>query len=101
MGELLLEDVYCYPNPFRPSGSVTFAYTLTESAEAVTVRIFGMDGKLARMIDGTTSVGTNTIAWDCKDELGDPVLNSVYICHIEAEGSNDTVTETIKIAGWE
>jgi hypothetical protein len=99
--ELVLEDVYCYPNPFQPSVGVTFAYTLTESVDSVTIRVFGMDGKLAREIEGTTSVGRNLVKWNCQDEAGDPVLSSIYICHIEAEGAEDTVTETIKIAGWE
>ncbi len=77
-----------------------FAYTLTESVDEVTLRIFSMDGKLAREIEGTTLVGENDREWDGRDEQGDSVLSSVYICHIEAKGS-DTVTETIKIAGWE
>ena len=100
-GKLVLKDVYCYPNPFRPSVGANFAYILTESVSNVTIRIFGMDGKLAREIEGTTSVGRNVIEWDGRDEQDKSVLSSVYICHIEAEGSEDTVTETIKIAGWE
>jgi len=101
VGELLMEDVYCYPNPFQPTGGVHFAYTLTESVDSVTIRIFGMDGKLAREIEGASSVGKNTVSWDCRDEAGELLLSSVYICRIEAEGAADTATETIKIAGWE
>ncbi|MFC1712932.1 FlgD immunoglobulin-like domain containing protein [Candidatus Poribacteria bacterium] len=100
-GKLVLKEVYCYPNPFQPSMGAHFAYTLTESVDEVTLRIFSMDGKLVREIEGTTSVGENDREWDGRDEQGDSVLSSVYICHIEAKGSEDTVTETIKIAGWE
>jgi len=101
VGELTLRDVFCYPNPFQPTRGVHFAYTLTESVNNVTIRIFGMDGKLVREMDGTTSVGENVVPWDGKDEEGEQVLSSVYICHIEAEGPQETVVETIKIAGWE
>jgi hypothetical protein len=80
---------------------VNFFYTLTESVNKVTIRIFGMDGKMAREIEGSTSFGENVASWDCEDEAGELILNSVYICYIEAEGSQKTVTETIKIAGWE
>jgi len=100
-GKMVLKDVYCYPNPFRPSIGANFAYILTESANSVTIRIFGMDGKLARKIEGTALVGRNIIEWDGRDEQDESVLSSVYICHIEVEGSEDTVIEIIKIAGWE
>jgi hypothetical protein len=101
VGGLTLKDVFCYPNPFRPTRGMHFAYTLTESVKGVTIRIFGMDGKLVRKIDGTASVGENLVPWDGKDEAGDTVLSSVYICHIEAEGDRETKSEKIKIAGWE
>ena len=100
-GELTLKNVFCAPNPFQPSRGVNFLYTLTESVSKVTIRIFGMGGKMVREIEGSTSFGENVASWDCEDEAGKLVLNSVYICHIEAEGSQKTVTETIKIAGWE
>jgi hypothetical protein len=60
-----------------------------------------MDGKMMKEIDGSTTVGENHVRWDCRDEMDDVILSSVYICHIEAEGAKDTRTETIKIAGWE
>jgi hypothetical protein len=101
VGELTLKDVFCYPNPFQPTRGVHLAYTLTESVNNVTIKVFGMDGKLVREIDGTVSVGENLVPWDCTDEAGELILSSVYICHIEAEGSQETVAETIKIAGWE
>jgi len=100
-GELTLRNVFCAPNPFQPSRGVNFFYMLTESVSKVTIRIFGMDGKMVREMEGSTSFGENVASWDCEDEAGELVLNSVYICHIEAEGSEKTVTETIKIAGWE
>jgi len=100
-GRLNLMNVYCYPNPFSPSIGTNFAYTLTESANEVNIRIFGMDGKLVRKIEGTIAVGKNIVSWSGDDELGDTVLNSVYICYIEVKGSRETVAETIKIAGWD
>ena len=98
---LSLKDVYCYPNPFHPARGVNFAYTLTESANSVTIRIFSLDGKLVKKLEGKTSVGVNMVSWDCQDEAGELILNRVYMCHIEAEGSKDTVRSTIKIMAWE
>jgi len=99
-GKLTMIDVYCYPNPFDPRIGVNFAYTLTESADSLKLRIFGMDGRLVKEIDGTTRIGKNDIKWDCNDEAGDQVLSSVYICYIEAKSSKSNVRQTIKIAGW-
>ncbi len=100
-GKLTLRNVFCYPNPFSPSVGTNFVYTLTESATDVIIRIFSIDGKLVRKIDGSLNVGKNIVSWDGEDEFGDTVLNSVFICQIEAKGSRGSVTETIKIAGWE
>ena len=101
-GELALKDVYCFPNPFQPTRGVHFAYILTEAVNKVTIRIFGMDGKLVYKIDDApASVGENLVKWNCEDELGELVLSSIYICHIEAEGPEETIDKTIKIAGWE
>lgn len=100
-GKLTLRDVFCYPNPFSPSVGTNFVYTLTESATDVIIRVFSIDGKLVRKIDGSLNVGKNVVSWDGEDEFGDAVLNSVYICQIEAKGSRGSVTEIIKIAGWE
>jgi hypothetical protein len=100
-GKLTMINVYCYPNPFDPKIGASFAYTLTESADTVTIRIFSMDGRLAKKIDGTTNLGENVVQWDCIDETGDQVLNSIYICQIEAKSPKTTVVQTIRIAGWE
>jgi hypothetical protein len=98
--KLTMLNVYCYPNPFDPKIGANFSYILTESADSVTIKIFGMDGRLVKEIDGTTRIGNNDIKWDCNDEAGDQVLSSVYICRIEAKSSKATVNKTIKIAGW-
>jgi hypothetical protein len=101
-GKLALKDVYCFPNPFQPSRGVGFAYTLTEAVNKVTIRIFGMDGKLVYKIDDASSaLGENVVEWNCEDEYGELILSSIYICHIEAEGPDKTVDKMIKIAGWE
>jgi flagellar hook assembly protein FlgD len=99
--KLTMLNVYCYPNPFDPNIGVNFAYILTESADTVTIRVFSMDGRLAKKIDGTTNLGENVIQWDCIDEAGAQVLNSIYICQIEAKSPKTTVVQTIRIAGWE
>ncbi len=100
-GKLTMINVYCYPNPFDPKIGANFAYTLTESAYPVTIRVFGMDGRLVKKMEGTTNIGENIVKWDCIDESGDQVLNSVYICQIEAKSPKVTVVQTIRIAGWE
>lgn len=98
--KLTMINTYCYPNPFDPKIGANFAYTLTESADEVKIRIFSMDGRLVKEIDGTTRIGNNIVKWDCDDEAGDQVLSSVYICYIEAKSSKAKVNQTIKIAGW-
>ena len=99
-GKLTMINVYCYPNPFDPKIGANFAYTLTESADSVNIRIFGMDGRLVKKIEGTTTIGENVVQWDCNDEAGEQVLSSIFICQIEAKSSRTKVSQTIKIAGW-
>lgn len=79
-GELRIEEVLNYPNPF--SSSTHFTFQLNQDAE-VEIKVFTVDGRLIRRIDGILGeAGFNMILWDGRDEEGDELANGVYLYKI-------------------
>lgn len=79
-----------YPNPFATS--TTFAYTLTQPAEQLRLKIFSGAGRLLRTLDpqqegqDPNPLGTDyhEITWDGCDEQGYDVANGVYFFKFSA-----------------
>lgn len=91
VNEVALSNVLNYPNPF--SSSTRFVYTLTggETPEQFEIHIFTITGRLVKVIDlhasNDVKMGYNItdIAWDGRDEFGDPLANGVYIYKVKAK----------------
>ena len=91
----LFTGVHNYPNPFRAGyESTTISYYLANDSR-VSLKIFTLDGK--PVISQTYSAedpqgrrGLREIEWDGRNGDGRVVLNGVYICKLEAPGTNAT-----------
>mgnify|MGYP001189087482 CR=1 FL=1 len=87
-----IKDLYNYPNPMK--GETNFMFTLTgaEQPDNVKIRIYTVGGRLIKEILSPAYIGSNSIAWDGKDNDGDFVANGTYIYKlitsdgIESEG---------------
>jgi hypothetical protein len=79
-----------YPNPFTTS--TTFAYTLTQPAEQIQLKIFGASGRLLRTLDpqqegqDPNPLGTDyhELTWDGLDQQGYDAANGVYFYRFSA-----------------
>ncbi|MBI4217716.1 MAG: Ig-like domain-containing protein [Elusimicrobia bacterium] len=77
---------YAYPVPFRPSQGhtkITFANLPSEG----NIRIYTVDGELAKKIDFVATSGESKKEWDVKNDDGEEMASDVYLYVIES-GSN-------------
>jgi hypothetical protein len=71
-----------YPNPFNPE--TTIEYTLPKHA-LVKLKVYDMLGQEVRtLVNEFQQAGVKSIAWDGKNEQGQPVPSGVYIYRIAA-----------------
>ncbi len=89
MGELRIERVLNYPNPF--SASTHFTFQLNQDAK-VEIKIFTVDGRLVKRFEGIMGgPGFNMFppgpneGWDGRDEMGDLLANGIYLYKIIAK----------------
>ena len=77
-----------YPNPFNPI--TTISYTLPGKSD-VELAVFGVDGKLVRVLEsGTKPAGTFEAHWDGRDVSGHSVASGVYVYRLKAGSFNET-----------
>ena len=85
-----------YPNPFAKETSFTF--NLTQPAE-VSIKIFTVSGKLIRTLKiPDANAGYNIVAWDGRDEEGDPLSNGAYLYKIIARSGGAQIEKIEKLA---
>ena len=73
-----------YPNPCN--GVAMVEYGLASVAE-VDLSVYDLVGqRIARLARGVRSSGTHRVAWDGRDDRGQPVASGIYVCRLEAGG---------------
>ncbi|MCD4691472.1 MAG: T9SS type A sorting domain-containing protein, partial [Calditrichales bacterium] len=75
--ELNLENILIYPQPVKPQHNEIIFAKLPQNVE---IRIFNINGKLIKILDGQTIFGG--IHWDLKDTNKSTVRSGVYIYEI-------------------
>lgn len=72
-----------YPNPFNPSTNISFS--LGEAGD-VSVAIYGVDGRLVRMLhNAPLSAGHHNLVWKGLDNSGRQASSGLYYCRIKTE----------------
>jgi hypothetical protein len=73
-----------YPNPFNPTTQIRYDLP---AASVVTLAIFDITGKEIRKLADheDKSVGSYTLIWDGRDNLGNAVASGVYFYSITAQ----------------
>ena len=80
--ELVIQDVFNYPNPF--SSSTTFTFYVNQECE-VKIKVYTTQGNLIQTLEGyLADPSVNQIYWDGKDRDGDEIANGVYLYKIIA-----------------
>jgi hypothetical protein len=97
-GELLLDRVVNYPNPFADETQFTFQYQSPNGLGDVRIKIYTVYGRLIREIRDVAKPGFNKIPWDGRDEAGDLVANGVYLYKIVINDGEKTIEKIEKLA---
>jgi hypothetical protein len=95
--ELLVKDLYNYPNPMK--GETQFVFNLLGSVAPTSckIKIYTIAGRLIKEISYIPSVGYNQIPWDGRDSDGDLIANGTYLYKFVAEDGVDKETATQKL----
>lgn len=98
--QLVLENVYNYPNPMKDQTSFIFEHNFDETLNA-TINIYTVTGRLIKELNKSNIRDKFvTLAWDGKDSDGDNIANGTYIYKLilNSEDGNFTKTSTGKLA---
>ncbi|MDP8211076.1 MAG: C25 family cysteine peptidase [Candidatus Stygibacter australis] len=78
-----------YPNPFNPKTRIPFS--ISQSAENVTLRVYNMKGQIIRtLINQPSGPGNYQIVWDGKDDNGNEVASGIYFSNLSVDGEKQT-----------
>lgn len=73
--------VSCRPNPFNPM--TTIVYRASQSTRG-TIGIYDVSGRLVRgLVDGAIQTGEHTLAFDGRDDAGNPLPSGIYFVRME------------------
>ncbi len=76
------------PNPFNPSTVIGFDLA---SDMPVRLAVYSAAGqKVRELVSGHMSAGQHSVAWDGRDDTGQPVSSGVYLYCLEAGGRSET-----------
>ena len=84
-----------YPNPFNPTTAIR--YDLSNSS-TVSLKIFNVLGQEVRtLVNEKQSAGFKTVAWDARDNFGNPLASGIYVYKLEASASRQNFVQTRKM----
>ena len=90
--EQIVADISVAPNPFTPNGDlvndvaqIEFSLFKVYAERPTAVRIWALDGRPMRLLEGTAQGGHQRFTWDGKDDHGRVVPPGLYICQIDVD----------------
>ena len=93
--ELLIRNVYNYPNPFGSNTTFTFQQNLNTFLD-VKIKIFTVSGRLIRNIEkNNISDKFVTVAWDGRDQDGDMIANGTYLYKIIVKTADGAFNKSV------
>jgi hypothetical protein len=95
-GELSIEDLMSYPNPF--SGVCSIMFKMGSDAD-VTIGIYTISGRLIRkLLDGEAlGYGYQAVEWNGLDGDGREIANGIYLYKVIARSNGEKVEKSGKI----
>ncbi len=93
--QLVVRDVYNYPNPFRSNTTFTFQHSLNQPVD-VKVKIYTIAGRMIKEIE-SNNVGEKfvKINWDGRDGDGDMIANGTYLYKIIVKSSDGAFNRSV------
>lgn len=78
-GDLVIRDVYNYPNPFGTNTTFTFQHNLTSPID-VKIKVYTIAGRMIKEIEQNNLLDKYvTLPWDGRDEDGSELANGTYL----------------------
>lgn len=90
--ELVIEDLFNYPNPFSETTTIAFRHNQLGTVEADVV-LSTIDGKQVRKFAQSVSTRSATLLWDGKDEDGSYLPNGVYLYKLRLSARENLIRE--------
>ena len=93
---LVLQNVFNYPNPFSTSTEFMFEHSFACNELEVQIQIFTVSGRLVQTLNEiipTQGFRVSQIFWDGKDNYGDQLAKGVYIYRVKVKDSSGQTAE--------
>lgn len=94
--EFGLSELIAFPNPAKLS--MRFRYRLTGAADSVKIKIFDMQGRHIKTLDGGVGLGSQTVQWDLDNNEGRGVANGVYAVQVRTSGFGRDLRDNLRVA---
>ncbi|NWG29499.1 MAG: type IX secretion system sortase PorU [Ignavibacteriaceae bacterium] len=93
--DLVVRDVYNYPNPFSSNTSFTFQHNLTKPVD-VKINVYTISGRLVKQIEEKDiNQKFVKINWDGRDEDGDQLGNGTYLYKLIVKTTDGEFTQSV------
>ena len=93
--DLVVRDVYNYPNPFTSNTSFTFQHNLTKPVD-VKINVYTISGRLVKQLeDKNINQKFVKINWDGRDEDGDQLGNGTYLYKVIVKTTDGEFTQSV------
>lgn len=101
-GELVIDHVLNYPNPFTTKTQFWFEHNKPGQDLLVQIQIFSLAGRVVKSLEKTINTHGNRsyLDWDGRDDFGDKIGRGVYVYRIKVfckDSKPRTVTEKLVI----
>lgn len=77
-----------YPNPFKSNTTIKLNEKIDKT---INIRIFDLQGKLVKDLKNEISANRNDIFWDGKNNVGNELINGVYIIRIKTTSQSKSI----------
>ena len=93
--QLVVRDVYNYPNPFSSTTTFTFQHNLSRTID-VNVKVYTIAGRMIKQID-VENVDQKFVKlnWDGRDEDGDILANGTYLYKIIVKTQDGDFSQSV------
>lgn len=93
--ELVVRDVYNYPNPFTSNTAFTFQHNLTRPVD-VKINVYTIAGRMIKQIEEKNiNQKFVKIIWDGRDEDGDQLGNGTYLYKLVVKTTDGEFTQSV------
>jgi len=94
--ELVIDNVYNYPNPFRSNTTFTFQKNNIDSPVDVRIKVYTVAGRLIREIERNSIIENFVkVDWDGKDEDGNIIANGTYLYKLIVKSTDGEFNKSV------